>query len=667
MISRHFSKTQNFLLVLQGKSCATEMKQFKNLIPCPLLLFISLMIGTTGFSQNEADFEITKSTLTNEAIFNLDLQSYSAPEINSLLDKIRTLRAENAQSEDTEFEVKLAFLEFYTIIHTSDKMYDRIISSNDLWNYRDELDSTLLNYALPKLEELYDDAGRFKEQLEVSLYRCQHPDNEFKCYGIGIIYHRLKLFNEAIHHYDITRKNLAAEENWFMYASFTNNIGQAYRDMGLMDSANIQFNLALKILNECHIDEIPTTREYLEHFKNCVRWNIETTLTNKNDSVKKQLAEKLIRSSLKTHEPLWTHSAYMELSYQNYQTGELEIARAYTDSAIRVDWERPLLRIEALELKAKILLNEGQKEASEMVFKKFHFLRDSLDQARLNRDAIVAAAFHESQTKEKKVQELKNQLIITNLKDQHQKAQVNTMRYLLIIGAILVVLLIFIARKLWKDQKKISDQNVQAKLMLDEKEVLLDEVHHRVKNNLQVVSSLLQFQSDKTDNQEFKELANEGLNRIQSIALVHEMLYEKNAVTQIDFNQYVNSLVKEIQASLKVDYTASTLISIQKIDLPIEKVISLGLILNELITNAYKHAFDNENATLKIYLTRNKKNLISLRVSDNGKGFPENFVPEESDSMGLQLIHLLSRQIDANVQFESINSLTCTISWNADD
>lgn len=189
--------------------------------------------------------------------------------------------------------------------------------------------------------------------------------------------------------------------------------------------------------------------------------------------------------------------------------------------------------------------------------------------------------------------------------------------------------------------------------MLEEKVTLLQEIHHRVKNNLAVISGLLEMQKEGLG-REVKEAFEVSQSRIQSMALVHEKLYESESLSEINIREYVSELIDFIGRSYKADEQDITVEKdIEELDLDIEVVIPMGLILNELITNTFKHGFsESKEGTLKVSLTKGEGPMI-LKVADNGKGLPEDFDMENMDSLGVTLISGLTRQINGELEISS--------------
>jgi two-component sensor histidine kinase len=184
----------------------------------------------------------------------------------------------------------------------------------------------------------------------------------------------------------------------------------------------------------------------------------------------------------------------------------------------------------------------------------------------------------------------------------------------------------------------------------------LAEIQHRVKNNLAIITGLLNLQTEKAPCEESKQLMLESRNRVMSIAMVHERLYKKDNLAKIDLQLYLSELVAEIVKSFPIK---AQQIEIQeeldKVEIEITKAVPIGLIINEALTNSLKHAFGNSNKTpiikIKMQLIYDR---IQICLLDNGNGFC-NIEGRQDTALGLSLIESLADQIDANVVFKNEN------------
>ena len=202
---------------------------------------------------------------------------------------------------------------------------------------------------------------------------------------------------------------------------------------------------------------------------------------------------------------------------------------------------------------------------------------------------------------------------------------------------------------------KIERDRAEASMrsLLTEKEVLLKEVHHRVKNNLQVISSLISLQSDGFPKTQMQLIFSDLRNRVQSIALVHEKLYRSEDLAKLDFAEYAASLLKYLwSAGVASTRHVHLNLSIEPMMMAIDTAVHCGLILNELVTNALKYAFPNgREGEVSVILAHDPATgAVCLRVSDNGVGLPADLDWRQSSSLGLRLVQMLAGQMRGTVQ-----------------
>ncbi len=201
------------------------------------------------------------------------------------------------------------------------------------------------------------------------------------------------------------------------------------------------------------------------------------------------------------------------------------------------------------------------------------------------------------------------------------------------------------------DLKATTVSKAQLLASLEEKELLLKEVHHRVKNNLQVISSLLSLQSKELDDPAIARLFQESQGRIRSMALIHEQLYRSSDLARIDFAAYVEDLVGHLQQSLSHKAApVKFLLNVQPIPLPLDLAIPCGMIVNELVSNALQHAFPHGQAgEIKVMFTQNPAGYC-LAVADNGVGMNAGRNDSEPTSLGLRVVEALTRQVHGNLE-----------------
>lgn len=219
--------------------------------------------------------------------------------------------------------------------------------------------------------------------------------------------------------------------------------------------------------------------------------------------------------------------------------------------------------------------------------------------------------------------------------------------------------------ELERKEKKRQEAEMYLKKSLAEKDVLLREVHHRVKNNMQIISSILSMQSRNIDDARLKEVLQESQNRIHSMALIHENLYNHKSLANIMFSSYIKSLTGNIartyanqQSKIKFDY------QIDDAYLPMDIAIPCGLIINELISNSFKYAFvDKPTGIISIHFSNIQDDKYVLTVSDNGAGIPPEINILKTKSLGMKILHKLVQQIEGVLQNDFTNGTKFTITF----
>jgi len=290
-----------------------------------------------------------------------------------------------------------------------------------------------------------------------------------------------------------------------------------------------------------------------------------------------------------------------ELSKCYLEQNELDLSKKYLDSCLalmkNIDDVKTLLNIN----KQYALLYEkyGQYKLSNDYYKIYQRLKDSTDEQNLKKDLIAFQTNSQLAEKEKLI--IQNQKKVAQ-RNSELKQQKSLRDVLVLSGLVLIGIIVFISFQLRKSNyrknllqlknKKIQTRNKIIEKALTEKDILIKEVHHRVKNNLQIISSLLRLQASKSSNSEVSVSLTEAQDRINSMALLHQLLYRNQEFSSIKFDEYVIVLINNIKSGFSNQDKSIVLNHrLEKLDLDLDTSIPLGLITNELISNAYKHAF----------------------------------------------------------------------------
>ena len=213
-------------------------------------------------------------------------------------------------------------------------------------------------------------------------------------------------------------------------------------------------------------------------------------------------------------------------------------------------------------------------------------------------------------------------------------------------------------------ERKIIEEKI--KTALKEKETLIRELYHRTKNNMQVIYSLLGIKGSMVEDENTRIILEDMGNRIQTIALVHQMLYQSKNLSRIDLKDYITDLAKLLMDSYSVtEDNVKLFVDLESIMVLIDTAIPCGLIINELISNSFKHAFpDGRKGVISIHLSRSEKDIIELKISDNGVGISDSSDYLTGNTLGIQLFRNIAEdQLQGEVAFDSTNGVAYTITF----
>ncbi|MCB0760852.1 MAG: tetratricopeptide repeat protein [Flavobacteriales bacterium] len=273
---------------------------------------------------------------------------------------------------------------------------------------------------------------------------------------------------------------------------------------------------------------------------------------------------------------------------------------------------------------------------------------DLMDQKRVEEMEKMRESFNAA--------EREKELEISQLKLAVEERQKTYLMWGMVLAVVVLLVLTFAVWNTVRSNRKLAHQKGIIQKSLEEKEILMREIHHRVKNNLQVVSSLLSIQSRGIEDAKALEAVNESRNRVKSMALIHQDLYREDDLTHVDVRTYIGKLVESLFSSYRVDQERVKLVKeIDAISLDVDTLIPLGLILNELISNSLKYAFEQNEGTLNVTL-KQENGILRLEVSDDGIGLDPQQL--EGDGFGMKMIRAFSEKLGASFEVISDHGTT---------
>jgi two-component sensor histidine kinase len=313
----------------------------------------------------------------------------------------------------------------------------------------------------------------------------------------------------------------------------------------------------------------------------------------------------------------------------------------------------------------------GQYISAIQNFQRYKAIKDSLLTETKTRQIAQLGVLYETEKKEKDIQTLQRSAEI----QQNNLRQANIRQTLTLIGAALLLIIAGLLyygyrlkRKsnsaLLRQQQEISEKNEALQSLVTEKDWLMREIHHRVKNNLHMVVGLLASQAEYTKGKEALDAINESQHRVQAMSIIHQKLYQTDNLSFTDMSEYIHELVDYLQSSFDKSVSIRFILDIAKVDFPLSLSIPIGLIINEAVTNSIKYAFpDKRNGEIHITLKEQASGHFRLGIHDNGVGVPDSFGLQKTTSLGVSLIRGLTDDIKGQLTIQNDNGVKIEITF----
>lgn len=620
---------------------------------------------------------------------NLALSYAIKNNLSVLPDVYKELCAYNG-NEDKDIEQKIKYLELAIPLYKKNRFYkkqaDALKDLADYYGILGEHQKSLV--LLENAVSIYKSVG-FK-QLQ-GVYTLM-SDN----YGV--------LQNSQLSlQYALLAEKTAEEvgDTSYQLCTIYNHLGLAYYDVLKYDLAFANFekslDLALKYKNIGDINTITYNlaslycqkKNYRAALRTLKRTEKNYPPTDENTKVRQLFMFVVCYSMLKqTHkaEPYYTEllKKYKEsetgLSYKLtgiiiylQQSGQAEKTYAYLEKFRELAKKsNQLIFYSQIELLSYQSDHANKKYESAIQHLKQHqVFRDSIfNMEKLKQSKALELQF-ETEKKDKNIKLLTHQRKLQEAKIENEKV----IRYVF-IGSLLalVLFLIFLYNsfrvkkrkneELELKRKQIDEQNDQLKKLLSEKEWLLKEIHHRVKNNLQIVISLLNTQSAYLDNEDALMAIQNSQHRMHAMSLIHQKLYQSDNLSMIDMSWYIYELITYIKECYSSEKNINFVLDTENIFLDVAQAVPMGLIVNEAVNNTVKYAFPTDTkGEVNISFKNTGKEFYQLIISDNGVGLPEDFDIDETESLGMNLMRGLADQLDGTFALENKNGLKITVTF----
>ncbi len=539
-----------------------------------------------------------------------------------------------------------ALLYFEKTIEVAKEMEDVTMEANALGNIGVAYQAR--GYLQPALTYQLA-AARLREKLPNKIYLSKSYNN------IGLIYRIKKDYVKALEylHKSLVIK-LGLADSIGMGTALL-NIGSCYQHLKSYDSAVAYANRTL------HLSKLTGDSETLA----AATGNLGIALLAMGNGEQAiGLMKKAIALSENGPKEEDYFSIYQGIGSYYEKKGDLTLSKKYVQAAL--DRAIQSNRREQIAIfrktMAKLYALDNNFNAAFNMLEKASLLSDSLLNEENIRQINEMNISYETAKKEDKIEALTSETLENRIMLLQGSKQRNRLLTALAFTLIIATIIGYALNQNRKKNLLLSEQKIIIEKQLKEKEVLMREIHHRVKNNLQIISGLLNLQSRHIDDPNALQAVREGRNRVKSIALIHQQLYQRDSLTAINLNHYLKDLLHSLNQSFKDAETPITHELIcPETELDVEVAVPIGLIINELVTNSYKYAFAGKSSgKISVTITREEPG-IKIVTSDNGVGLPQGFDWQQQKSFGIKMVGTLVNKLKAEFTINQNNGTSFII------
>ena len=498
----------------------------------------------------------------------------------------------------------------------------------------------LLGHIYHYIGKVYQDRQDFEQAIEyylkaLPIFEEEHTITQipYLLVSLGSALKETKNYSEALRYYtDAVDYYRNTNDRWGLNTLYS-YMGSAYLEMNNLDSAWSYYSRSLYLSREIHeraaeshaLYKLGEILIFRQEYDNALKYLDDALRINSQIENKYELVNILYNMG-NCYQRMGKINRSLELLYQGLHLAD----------SLDFKYERMILHKEI----SMALIDQGAYRKALTHFEIYSALRDSIYQEDAHKNLVEMEQKYQSEKQKSEI----SQLQVDNMEQETTIRKQKSLRNIFIFGFLFAAITGYLFYRSYLLKKNANK----------EKEVLLKEIHHRVKNNLQIISSLLNIQSEYVTDNKIAGAVLESQSRVQAMALIHQMLYQEENLTRINFSSYL----KQLTATLASIFQKSNSEVEVAVDAPdcrfnIETSIPLGLIVTELVSNAYKYAFDhNGKGKIDIALHPLADRRHSLTIKDNGKGLPEDTDILNSNSMGLKLANILTGQLNGELHYE---------------
>jgi two-component system, sensor histidine kinase PdtaS len=514
--------------------------------------------------------------------------------------------------------------------------------------YQDAHDTTHVVIIETNLSLLYKNLGLYEKSLShafraSTILEKQPPDRTLaSCYNtIGAVYAKLKNHTSALLYY---HKALAVRKQ----IDYTKGIGQSYNNIGELYISLRQYDSALlNLFRSVDIKKNIGDRNAVGTTLNLIG---ETYLALNKVKEAEPFFQESLAIKKQSGERLNEAIALNNLGKVKLLLKDLKAAENYIREAeqhIRITGSLDELR-KNLELNVQLYQSRSDYKKALYFANELMIVKDSLlDHEKIESLASMQTQY-ETEKKEQQISILEQDKALQHAEIKTKQTWIQSLAIIITLTTVIAVLLYYSYRQSQRNQNRVEN--------------LLKELHHRVKNNLQVLSSVLSLQSRHLTDENAIQVIKSSESRVNTMALIHKKLYSDQDNRNINMKEYIQELVTYLMHTYGMSDKLTFTLNSTDIYLDVDKAIPAGLILNEIVSNAMKYAYhDHAAPSLQISISTHQPNELTLEISDNGPGIPEAAQHEASQSFGLRMVKTLTRELKGKVSVQSHTGTTFTL------
>ena len=540
--------------------------------------------------------------------------------------------------------------------------YDKSVTlSSKLYKDKDQLDLSTKELLLDLLDANYSRLQLYDKQVEIRKQKRELGlKNNISFYDI---YSNLGLHRQAMEDFIYENKKTVEENDFFGLANYHNSIGNYLLLDKSTATALTNFSKAKGYI-EVFLNDMSSVKTESEIIKgNLLKGIIEGNI-GKCYVQMNQFEEAIpyLETSISTIEEnsigrtsSEANENVLALAECHLRLDRLKVAKDYLDIELKLTRANQIIKKNRLFASYYDRIGDFKNQA--MYLQKNVRIQDSLEikESSIKRQQIAAIVAEENLLDSRRT----NNLMKLEMEQNRSEMEAMDERTNLVFISLIFTLmgfagLVFAYLKSIKNQRLIAEQKHIIENSLVEKDSLLKEIHHRVKNNLQMVSSLLSLQTKNTRSKAAIEALEEGKSRVKAMALIHQKLYQNDDLSVIEMQGYIESLVNSVQSVFKKGgHSINITIDAEGVELDIDRAIPFGLILNELVSNSFKYAFPEDKKDGRIYIhLRKNGDQGFFEYTDNGIGLPEDTEERTKSSMGIRLMNRLVNQLQSTLNID---------------